>query len=74
MSSLAYLAIAIVLSVAGSLLLYYRHRRPKSLESGIDEFSRELKALAPNQAPKSKQAPKPKQPSNPKRDGGPRRG
>ena len=28
-------------------IVYYRHRRPKSLESGIDEFSRELRALAP---------------------------
>ena len=50
MSSLAYLAIAILLSILGSLLLWYRHRRPKSLESGIDEFSRELKALAPKHA------------------------
>jgi hypothetical protein len=46
-SSLVYLFVALVLSVLGSLLLWYRHRRPKSLESGIDEFSRELKALAP---------------------------
>lgn len=47
MSSLVYLLVAVALSVVGSLIIYYRHRRPKSLESGIDEFSRELRALAP---------------------------
>jgi hypothetical protein len=47
-SNLVYLLIALVLSVAGSLILWFRHRRPTSLESGIDSFSRELKALAPD--------------------------
>lgn len=47
MSNLLYLVIALALSVIGSLILWYRHRRPRSMESGIDEFSRELKALAP---------------------------
>jgi hypothetical protein len=46
-SSLLYLLAAVVLSVVGCLLLYARHRRPRSLEAGIDEFSRELRALAP---------------------------
>lgn len=47
MSSLVYLLVAVVLSVIGSLIIWYRYRRPKSVESGIDEFSRELRALAP---------------------------
>ena len=47
MSSLAYLLVALALSIIGSLILWYRHRRPRSLEYGIDEFSRELRALAP---------------------------
>ncbi|MDQ1439138.1 MAG: hypothetical protein QOK43_2767 [Acidimicrobiaceae bacterium] len=47
MSNLAYLLVAVALSVLGSLILWLRHRRPRSLESGIDEFSRELRALAP---------------------------
>jgi hypothetical protein len=47
MSALVYLLVAVSLSVIGSLILWYRHSRPKSLESGIDEFSRELRALAP---------------------------
>lgn len=47
MSNLIYLVAAVVLSLAGSLLLWLRHRKPTSLESGIDEFQRELRALAP---------------------------
>lgn len=47
MSSLVYLLVALALSIIGSLILWYRHRRPRSLEYGIDEFSRELRALAP---------------------------
>jgi hypothetical protein len=47
LSSLLYLLLALVLSVVGSLILVYRHRRPRSMEEGIDEFNRELRALAP---------------------------
>jgi hypothetical protein len=46
-SSLVYLLIAVLLSVIGTLILWYRHRRPRSMEEGIEEFSRELRALAP---------------------------
>jgi hypothetical protein len=47
LSNLVYLLVAVALSILGSLILWLRHRRPRSLESGIDEFSRELRALAP---------------------------
>jgi hypothetical protein len=47
MSNLAYLGVAIVLSVTGWLMLWLRNRRPRSTEASIREFSRELKALAP---------------------------
>ena len=46
-SNLIYLLVAVLLSIIGSLILWYRHRRPRSMEAGIDEFNRELKALAP---------------------------
>jgi uncharacterized protein YxeA len=46
-SNLIYLLLAVLLSIIGSLILWYRHRRPRSMEAGIDEFNRELKALAP---------------------------
>ncbi|MGI8686823.1 MAG: hypothetical protein ACR2MO_17325 [Acidimicrobiales bacterium] len=47
MSNLIYLLAALSLSVVGSLALWYRHRKPRSMEFGVDEFQRELKALAP---------------------------
>jgi uncharacterized alpha-E superfamily protein len=47
MSNLLYVAVAVAVSVVGSLILWYHHRKPRSLEYGVDEFQRELKALAP---------------------------
>jgi hypothetical protein len=48
-SNLIYLGVVVLLSVLGSLVLYLRNRQPKSMESGIEQFARELKALAPEQ-------------------------
>ncbi len=47
MSGLVFLVAALTLSVVGSVGLWLWHRQPKSLEQGIDEFSREMQALAP---------------------------
>lgn len=47
MSNLLYLGIALALSVGGIVLLWLRNRRPTSLESGIEDFRRELQALSP---------------------------
>ena len=47
MTNLLYLGIAVALSIIGCLILWYRNRKPTSLESGIEEFRRELRALAP---------------------------
>ena len=47
MNSLLFLFIAVALSLIGSLVLWFRYRRPRSVEAGIQEFSRELRALAP---------------------------
>ena len=49
MSNLLYLLAAALLSAAGCLVIWARHRKPSGLEAGIDEFSRELQALAPDQ-------------------------
>ena len=52
MTAVAFLLVAVVISVLGSLILWATHRqRPPSVESGIEEFSRELKALAPDAGP-----------------------
>ncbi len=47
MGAVAFLLIAVVISVVGSFVLYMRSRTPSSLESGIDDFRREMDALAP---------------------------
>jgi hypothetical protein len=49
MSNLLYLVVAVGLSVIGSLILWYRHRKPTSMEHGIQAFNNELRALAPEQ-------------------------
>ena len=47
MSELLYLGVALVLSVIGGTIIYVRNRKPTSLNAGIEEFQRELRALAP---------------------------
>ncbi|MGI8792593.1 MAG: hypothetical protein ACR2H3_05365 [Acidimicrobiales bacterium] len=47
MSNLLYLGIAVVLSAGGIGVLWARNRRPTSLESSIEDFRRELRALSP---------------------------
>ncbi len=49
MSNLLYLVAVVVLSGFGCLTIWLRHRKPSGLEAGIDEFSRELRALAPDE-------------------------
>ena len=49
MENLLYLVAVIVVSVVGGLIIFLRNRKPTSMESGIDAFHRELKALAPEQ-------------------------
>jgi hypothetical protein len=44
---IAFLLLAVVISVVGSLVLYMRSRTPSSLEAGIDNFRREMQSLAP---------------------------
>jgi hypothetical protein len=48
-SNLLYLVVAVALSVVGSIILWFRHRKPTSMEHGIESFNKELRALAPEQ-------------------------
>ena len=47
LSNLLYVVGAVVAATIVSGIVLLRHRRPKSLEAGIEMFSRELKALQP---------------------------
>jgi hypothetical protein len=52
-SALAFLLIVVVISVLGSLWVWYRQRRPTTMMSSVDDFQREMQALArdPGTAP-----------------------
>jgi hypothetical protein len=50
-SALVFLGIAAVLSVVGCGILWLRSRQPGSMEAHIEEFARELDALAPGARP-----------------------
>ena len=47
MQAVLFLAIVGVVCAVGGLVLYVQHRQPKTLESGMDSFRREMDALAP---------------------------
>ena len=47
MSALVFLAIVLVVSAVGGIVLWLQHRSPTTLESGIEAFQREMDALRP---------------------------
>ena len=50
MGNLLYLVVPAVVAAVLIALIVLRNRKPTSMEAGIDAFSRELKALAPERA------------------------
>jgi hypothetical protein len=57
LTNLVYVVGAVVVASLVSGLYVLLHRKPKSLESGIESFSRELRALAPERAREATAAP-----------------
>lgn len=49
MTAVVFLAIAVVISVIGGLLVWFRHREPTTWDSGIRDFAREMDALRPGE-------------------------
>ncbi len=49
LANLAYLIGAVVLAVVVGLLVWLRHRRPKSVDANMASFRRGLSALAPDE-------------------------
>jgi hypothetical protein len=47
-SNLLFLVAAAGISVLGSIVLWLRARKPVTLESSVDSFAREMRALAPD--------------------------
>jgi hypothetical protein len=50
-SNLAYLVGAVVLAIIGGLVVWLRHRKPKSVAANVESFHRGLRALAPDGSP-----------------------
>ena len=48
MANLLWVAGAVVASTLLICLIWLRNRKPSSMEAGIKEFNRELRALAPD--------------------------
>ena len=47
MEGVSFLLLALAMSVVGGFVLWFRSRRPNSVEAGVESFSREMQALAP---------------------------
>jgi hypothetical protein len=50
-ANLLYLIGAVVVSAVLCVVVWLRNRKPRSVESAIDSFQRELRALAPDRHP-----------------------
>jgi hypothetical protein len=50
LSNLAYLVGAVLLAIIGGLIVWLRHRQPKSVDANVESFHRGLRALAPDAA------------------------
>jgi hypothetical protein len=51
MNAVVFLILPLVIAVVGCTVLYLRQRKPTSLESGIDSFRREMRALSDSREP-----------------------
>ncbi len=56
MSTLYFLAIPVVGITIGCVVVWFRGRKPNTLESGIDAFQREMHALSPEEARASRRS------------------
>lgn len=72
MSGLVFLVVALALSVVGSVALWLRHREPTSVERSIDDFTREMHALAPLRPPGAERPPERSRHERPHRERPPR--
>jgi hypothetical protein len=59
MTQLVPLAIALGITLVGCLWMWLRHRRPRTMEAHMKEFTRELQALAPDRGQHGKRTTRP---------------
>lgn len=54
LANLAYLIGAVVLAVLGGIAVWWRHRKPTSVDANVASFKRGLMALAPEHDPEGR--------------------
>ena len=57
MTILVYLLVPLLIVLAASLVMWMRNRQPTSLQSGVDDFRREMQALSPEVLRAQRQRP-----------------
>lgn len=73
MKVLWYLAVPIFLVAAYCVVMWFRNRKPTSLQSGVDSFRKEMEALAPDGADEPRHGPFPAGSSSRRAEPSPRR-
>jgi hypothetical protein len=59
LTNLLYVVVPVMVATVVSALYVLRHRKPMSVDSGIESFSRELRALAPDSRRVDPRRPRP---------------
>ena len=72
MSILVYLLVPLLIVLAASLVMWMRNRQPTSLQSGVDDFRREMQALSPEALRSQRQRPDARSPVDESLDRPPR--
>ena len=73
MSGLAFLLIVVVVTLVGSVIVWFRHRKPTHFMSSVDDFQREMNALGRSPGTTGKAARRPRsddEPASDSTDGG----
>ena len=72
MTILVYLLVPLLIVLAASLVMWMRNRQPTSLQSGVDDFRREMQALSPEALRSQRQHPDARSPADESLDRPPR--
>jgi hypothetical protein len=67
-SGLGFLLIVVVVTLVGSLIVWFRHRKPTHFMSSVDDFQREMNALGRSPGTTGKGARRPRPDDEPTAD------
>ncbi|MCU1453969.1 MAG: hypothetical protein JWN46_2115 [Acidimicrobiales bacterium] len=69
MKVLVYLVVPVLIVAVWSTAMWARNRKPTSLQSGVDDFRREMNALSPDPLPDARRSAAGRPPSRPRGQG-----